>query len=252
MGMVLPREKSSSLLLRSFYFLSRLPIGNPKQRLRLFLDLEWIFRRFSDEESCRVFDNTDHPNMTTSQRFFLPYIKDSFSVLDVGCADGTHSLAIAQRARSVTGIDYSPETIAKCRESISTDNIIFVVASAEQYLSDSSKIFDVIFLSNILEHLDDPSNFLLSLRGKCNYIYVEVPDFERCVTNTYRQRIGATLIYSDADHRYEFDREELSSLLTHCGLDIEEREYRHGVLRYWCSVPQSESEAEQTTLVSPV
>ena len=73
-------------------------------------------------------------------------------------------------------------------------------------------------------------------------MYVEVPDFERCATNTYRQRIDATLIYSDADHRYEFDREELSSLLTLCGLEIEEHEYRNGVLRYWCSVSQSEPE----------
>lgn len=235
MGVVVPREKKPPLLVRVLFFMKRFRIGSPRQRLKLFLDLEWTFRRFSEEESVNVLHGLDHPYIGNTRRFVLPKIRSDFIVLDVGCANGSFSVFLAENAAHVIGIDISAEDISLCNNLTSNRRVEFEVADVHVYLENTSQRFDLIFLCHILEHLDDPIQLLISAHEKCRYLYVEVPDFSRCVTNDYRKVIGTELVYSDDDHRFEFDREELIELLDQSGFLIEDHEYRNGVMRFWCS-----------------
>jgi hypothetical protein len=91
-----------------------------------------------------------------------------------------------------------------------------------------------LILSHILEHLDNPKDFLLEFKDRFKYIYVEVPDFDRYHLNHYRKDLNMSLIYSDDDHVYEFDRFELNELLAESGLKVLESQYIFGVQRLWC------------------
>jgi hypothetical protein len=62
-----------------------------------------------------------------------------------------------------------------------------------------------------------------------------VPDFDRHYLNHYRKNLELKLIFSDADHISEFDRDELKILLMACQIDIIKEEYRYGVQKLWCS-----------------
>ncbi len=108
------------------------------------------------------------------------------------------------------------------------------IGEALEFLSSNEKRFNVLILSHILEHLDNPKEFLMKFNGYFQCIYIEVPDFDRYYLNHYRKDLGLKLIYSDDDHVSEFDRDELKIILTECRIEITKEEYKHGVQRLWC------------------
>ncbi len=238
-GVVTPRAKRPSVIERAIYLLARVPFGTSKKRLRLFLLLEWMFRRLSYEESGNFIEDAYQPNVLNTQHFILPLLQSNFSVLDVGCASGVHSQFIARHVTSVIGIDYSSQMITSCKNRSIRSNVEYQLVEAESFLRSGDSKFDLIVLGHILEHLDDPLQFLMLVVSRCNYAYIEVPDFDYCVTNRYRQMVGSRFLYSDNDHRYEWDRVEMADLLDRSGMIIKEEEFRHGVMRYWCATSES-------------
>ena len=104
-----------------------------------------------------------------------------------------------------------------------------------QATSKEQERFDIIILSHILEHIEEPQAFLSSLSGKARFFYIEVPDFEATHLNMYRQAVGTDLIYTDRDHVSEFDREEMEEIIHVSQLTIVETEFHFGVMKYWCS-----------------
>jgi len=133
-------------------------------------------------------------------------------------------------------VDHDGEAIATAQRTHQLPNLSFHHVEALAYLNASEKQFDVLLLSHILEHLDDPEAFLGMFKGHFTYIYIELPDFDKTYLNLYRADLGSTLIYTDDDHISEFDRDELKAVLTKCGIDVLESEYRFGVQRLWCRV----------------
>ena len=120
------------------------------------------------------------------------------------------------------------------RQNHKRDNLSFVNQDAIEYLKHTDKIFDVLIMSHILEHLDNPSEFLKSVSGSFKRIYIEVPDFEATPLNLVRVDVGSKLIYTDEDHVTEFDRVELERIIAMSGLTIFKSNYSSGLLRVWC------------------
>lgn len=96
--------------------------------------------------------------------------------------------------------------------------------------------YDVLILSHILEHRDNLAQFLLDYKNYFHFIYIQVPDFDRGYLNHYRHDLKMNMIYTDNDHVGEFNRYELSELLSSCVIGIAEAEYRYGVQKLWCQV----------------
>jgi len=105
-----------------------------------------------------------------------------------------------------------------------------------EYLNKQEQSFNVLILSHILEHLDEPKAFIQKFKGFFNNIYIELPDFDATYHNHYRVKTGTSLIYTDMDHVTEFDRFELQDLIKSCNMEIVEAEYRFGVQKLWCKV----------------
>ena len=157
-------------------------------------------------------------------------------VLDLGSGTGEIGSAIAESAKEVIGIEYDKKIIDIASSRHRKDNLFFVESEALTYLEQSTKKFDVLILSHILEHLDEPETLLLSFKKYFTYIFIEVPDFDRYYPSHYRKDLNMELIYTDGDHVIEFDREGLIALLTECGITVIEAEYRFGVQKLWCQV----------------
>jgi 2-polyprenyl-3-methyl-5-hydroxy-6-metoxy-1,4-benzoquinol methylase len=74
------------------------------------------------------------------------------SILDVGCANGMLSAFLKNQGfAEVVGIDLNKELIEKARQN---RNIEFVVGDAQEFLQKSGRKFDVIFIFNIVEHIE--------------------------------------------------------------------------------------------------
>ena len=229
------RTKKGHFLLSLFYKLDTFFPLSKERKLKLYLDLEWIFERLAHEKSFLVFK--EHPVRNKSFQFLKSKLTKEFSVLDLGCNTGDLTYQISTCVKNVVGIDYNSAHIVKARKTYIQENIQFIHGEVIEYLQQNSQRFDVMILSHILEHIENPESFLDSCKKFFRYIYIEVPDFERSHLNVYRQELGSKLIYSDIDHIWEFDRTSLKEVIQKTGLEIIEEEYRLGVQKYWCGLP---------------
>ncbi|NJM26595.1 MAG: methyltransferase domain-containing protein [Bacteroidia bacterium] len=108
-----------------------------------------------------------HVSLTKKRlRFILDNLKqfvpDNARILDVGCGNGIISTHLASHGYNVLGIDVSEKAIQKANDSNSYPNLEFKVLSAEA-LASSGQTYDAIVCSEVLEHLDDPSQLLSKL-----------------------------------------------------------------------------------------
>lgn len=233
MGVKVERKKEQSLLLSALYRLLKLPLSE-KTKLSLFLDLEWIFDRLAMETSFKYYSPETHPIRIDAKKFILNFVTGEHRVLDLGCKYGVISDFIAEKAKEVVGIDHDGGAIEIAKKNYRRNNLTFIQADAREFLQSNKEKFDVLILSHILEHLDEPKEFLEEFKKWFDYIYIEVPDFDRYHLNHYRKDLNLKLIYSDNDHVTEFDRYELKQLLDECNISILEAYYITGIQRVWC------------------
>jgi SAM-dependent methyltransferase len=236
MGIKLPRKKPKQFLLSFIYRVQKLlPLGN-KAKLRLFLNLEWIFDRLAHEMSFKVFSSDEHPIRTYTKKMILDGITETDSVLDLGCNYGVLSFAAAAKAKEVVGIDINNNVIETAKKKYQKNNLQFITGEAREFLASNKNHFNVLILSHVIEHIDDPKDFILSFKNYFDKIYIEVPDFDKTYLNHYRKELKLELIYTDDDHVSEFDRNEFNVLLKECGLELTTADYRFGVIKVWCNV----------------
>ena len=236
MGVQLPKQKKNPLW---FSILYRLRIFMPlskKQKLKLFLNLEWAFDRLAQEASFDYYALEKHPFRTNNQAFILDFIQPQHRVLDLGCGLGFVSYIVSEKAQKVVGIDYFNKDILQAKNVFKRDNLEYHCADALSFLQENTARFDILMLSHILEHIEAPELFLQKFKGFFDYIFIELPDFEKTLLNPIRQDLNMRLIQTDDDHVVEFDRVELLQLFEKCNLRILEAEYKFGLQRYWCQV----------------
>jgi arsenite methyltransferase len=105
------------------------------------------------EASCESFAGVANP-------FSMGSLMPGEDVLDVGCGAGMDSLVAAQMVGatgSVTGIDMTPEMVAKARGSVaemSLDTVTIVEGSAEHLPFDDAS-FDVVISNGVIDLIPD-------------------------------------------------------------------------------------------------
>jgi arsenite methyltransferase len=105
------------------------------------------------EASCESFAGVANP-------FSMGALQPGEDVLDVGCGAGMDSLVAAQMVGatgSVTGIDMTPEMVAKARGSIAEmglGNVTIVEGSAEHLPFDDAS-FDVVISNGVIDLVPD-------------------------------------------------------------------------------------------------
>lgn len=236
MGIRLPRVKNIPLFLKIVYAMDKIALLNNTWKFKFFLNCEWIFDRLSHEYSFKILNIDTHPVRVYTKKYLLSKIEKKMNVLDLGCHEGKMSNYLADHTKMVVGIDNNKEAIQFAQKQFKKDNLQFVHADALDFLKTTKEKFDVLILSHILEHLDEPMQFLNVFAPFFQYIYIELPDFDKTNLNNYRKLLNMNLIYTDMDHVSEFDRDELDDILKQCGLKIEEASHRYGLLRYWCKI----------------
>ena len=159
--------------------------------------------------------------------FFAPYINDSVSVLDAGCGPGTLTIGIAERARSVTGVDFGESQIESARQraaDLNATNVEFIKASCyELPFEDNS--FDRVFSHALMEHLANPIDALCELRRvlkPCGIVGVCSPDFDgRLLAPSTKELEAAAEAYADLQASNGGDLrigKKLSSYMIEAGL----------------------------------
>lgn len=166
--------------------------------------------------------------------FFVSRIRRSDRVLDVGCGYGAvaHSIASRTGAR-VTGIDLDAANVAQARQRYPAPNVSFVHGQAPGDLT--VEHFDVVVLSNVLEHIEQRVIFLRQLRDKAtpSRLLIRVPMIDREWRVPLRAELGL-FHYSDPTHFTEYTRESFEREMAASGLRIDHLQINWGEI--WAEV----------------
>ena len=176
-------------------------------------------------ERAMIYGRGEHPKhrLMRYHDFFVEQIADGQRVIDIGCGYGAvaRSVARSRPGSQVTGVDYDPRRLAEARGKDNPANLSFVEADATQSVPPGP--WDVVILSNVLEHIVDRHAFLTALieKTKAKRFLIRVPLFERDWRLPMRREVGANY-YSDPDHEIEPMQEEFRQETSAAGFVVEQ------------------------------
>ncbi len=112
----------------------------------------------TSERVCPEFRDEIFENHLKVYKFLVQLVENK-DILEVGCGTGYGTFLLAERAISVSAIDYSSQAIRYAYRNYHAENISYSVMKAEklQFASDS---FDVALSSEVFEHLRDQRGHL--------------------------------------------------------------------------------------------
>jgi SAM-dependent methyltransferase len=175
--------------------------------------------------------------LTRYHDFFVNRIQPGERVLDVGCGPGAVAYDVADRAQArVVGMDLDPVYIAQARERFAHPRVEYRLGDALTSLPPEG--FDVVILSNVLEHLTARPEFLKKLMAAAHpsRLLIRVPLFERDWQVPLRRELGLEW-RSDATHETEYTLESFAAEMTAANLTISHMEIRWGEI--WAEVTES-------------
>ena len=159
--------------------------------------------------------------------FFTGRIVKSDRVLDIGCGNGAVAFDVTKIAEEVIGIDINAENIAVARRSYQHSNLEFRVGDALEALPKEK--FNVVILSNVLEHLPGRPAFLRRVKETLGpeRILIRVPVFERDWRVPLRKELGVDWRLDDT-HEIEYTLESFAEEMFEAGLKSDHLEVHWG------------------------
>jgi SAM-dependent methyltransferase len=204
--------------------------------LRLLLALDNVLYRYTSLAAVR-YGGGLHPKhrLTAYHDFFARHIGDGERVLDIGCGLGVVDYDVVTRTGAfVTGVDHDAAAIAHAQQRYRHERLRFVVGDA--WTAAAGQAFDVVVLSNVLEHLDDRAEFLTTIRMKIapRRLLIRVPLFERDWRVPLKAELGVDYRL-DPTHRIEYREAEFRDDVRRGGFAVLEAEIRWGEIWAVCA-----------------
>ena len=162
--------------------------------------------------------------------FFISRVQPNDRVLDIGCGSGALAYDLAAKAGAhVVGIDLSEANIALATRRYGHSQVRYLVGDAVRALPRTH--FDVVVLSNVLEHIEERPAFLRRVQAamRPNRILIRVPLFERDWRVPLKRELGIEWRL-DPTHETEYTLESFAIEIAAARLSIVHQEVRWGEL----------------------
>jgi len=225
------------LLVELIYWIMffRIKIMSPEEAARFLMLFDNKLYSLQGRAAVRYGNgiHTKHRHMQYHD-FFVNRITKNEKVLDVGCGIGAVSYDIAQKSGAIiTAIDLNPKNIEKAKAEFNHSNIEYIVGDAFTDLPE--KKFEVVILSNVLEHIEKRAFFLkrLCLTVSPKRLLIRVPLFERDWRVPLKKELGIDYRL-DSTHFTEYTHESFFREMKEAGLAITHLESRWGEI--WAEV----------------
>jgi 2-polyprenyl-3-methyl-5-hydroxy-6-metoxy-1,4-benzoquinol methylase len=150
-------------------------------------------------------------------KFFVDNVGKDDVVLDIGCGNGALTYDIARKARRVIGIDLNKRNIEIARSRFARENLEFIYGDALTSLPGEN--FDVVILSNVLEHIERRIEFLVTLQKRAPKLLIRVPMLNRSWIDLYKKEFGLEYRLSPT-HFIEYTLETFTEEMTKAGLRV--------------------------------
>lgn len=161
------------------------------------------------------------------EQFFIKNISSGDNVLDIGCGNGFLASAVSRKAKKVFGIDISEKNIALAKKRFQEENVEYIVGDATTH--EFKENFDAIILSNVLEHIENRTDFLKDIKRLAPRILIRVPLLSRDWLAVYKKEKGFEYRL-DNTHFTEYTEESFQKEMSDADLKIENTEIKFGEL----------------------
>ena len=166
--------------------------------------------------------------------FFVDRVRAGERVLDIGSGNGAVAHSVASRSSAVVvGLDMSQDNVVGARRMFAHPSLTFVVGTAPEDIP--ADPFDVVMMSNVLEHLEHRVEFLRLIQGRVSPSrwLLRVPMFDREWRVAARKELGL-YYFGDPTHATEYTRESFESEMREAGFKITEMQINWGEI--WAEV----------------
>lgn len=151
--------------------------------------------------------HTKHRHINYHQ-FFIKNLKQGDRVLDIGSGNGFLAFDMANQVENshVVGVELNEDNINFARQNYRLQNLTFIQGDVLKDLPDDK--FDVLVLSNILEHIKDRVEFLIKMKQQFQpkQFIIRVPMFERDWRVPLKKELGMDYRL-DQTHYTEYKQE---------------------------------------------
>lgn len=186
-------------------------------------DLREIWDRDIERHSFHCYHNQ------LDQYLDLARTLQARSILDVGCAQGTLALMLAERGHEVTAIDIRPEFLNYASSRRESGEIRFIAAN----IMDQPDLgrFDLVFANQLIEHVIYPAQLLSSLARYVepsgalvittpnhDYFRNELPSYSELGDPTPYESLQFTA--GGGGHFFAYTEEELKQAAASAGLQV--------------------------------
>jgi 2-polyprenyl-3-methyl-5-hydroxy-6-metoxy-1,4-benzoquinol methylase len=189
--------------------------------------------KFSDQ--LRVRYNNKFP-VTARWDAIAPKLKDK-KVIHVGCIDHVPLLKerfisgewlhqqITDISSKCVGIDINAEGVDYVKKEFGTDNVYCLDITKDPLDILKNEDYDVIILGEVLEHIDNPVEFLSTIRQRCQNVEQIIITVPHIISRDRLQDAHKGLEIINSDHRYWFTAYTLAKIMTQAGIFLTEIQY---------------------------
>jgi len=187
--------------------------------LKILLKVHSFCYNWASYFAKRVEPEGIHPKhrLMNYHQFFLDNVLTVDRVIDVGCGKGEIAYDVAAKAAFVLGVDLKEEKIEWARKNLKRDNLEYRVADALADLPNQR--FDVVIISNILEHFEDRTKFLEGIKKLAPKILIRVPMINRDWITLYKKELGLNWRLHN-EHYIEYTKETFYDEMRKANLTI--------------------------------
>jgi SAM-dependent methyltransferase len=151
-------------------------------------------------------------------QFFIDQVTSLDVVLDIGCGKGSLARALAPHVKHIVAIEMEANVIQQARSRTKEGLIEFVHGDACSY--DFGRTFDVIVMSNVLEHIEKREEFLRKVSRLAPRFLIRVPLLDRDWVTPYKKERGIEYRLSKT-HFTEYTKKQFHQEIQSAGLCVE-------------------------------
>jgi len=194
--------------------------------VKIILRSHTFFYRWSGIFSGKA-EGGIHPKhrLMNYHKFFVNNVEPDNIILDIGCGKGELTFDLAKKVKKVIAIDFNKKSIEFAKKRFSLENIKYIVGDITKDVQEQK--FDVIILSNVLEHIENRVEFLNKIRSLAPKILIRVPMINRDWITLYKKELGLEWRL-DRGHFIEYTLKSFKKEIEQAGLFVRDYSIQFG------------------------
>lgn len=154
--------------------------------------------------------------------FFLKYLQECESIVDLGCGDGVFLELLQSNNKKATGVEFCDEMVELCRN----HDLNVVKEDVAEFIDKQPQDYDAYTMLDLIEHLDFETNIhILSKIPKDSLIIIKTPN-----TNSI---LGHRYYLQSPSHKMPYSPFVINKMLERTGfskIDEGELDFEYGKL----------------------